>query len=69
MNDHNVNFLNSDISKAIFEEVLEEVRNVGQNDCIEKVERLTTWIDPITVISKHNVIICMCLDMRRANEV
>ena len=48
--------------------VSKELDRLLQNDCIEKVEGPTSWINPIVVVPKSNDRIRLCLDMRRANE-
>ena len=37
-------------------------------DIIEPVEGQTPWVSPVVVVPKQNDEICLCVDMRRANE-
>lgn len=39
-----------------------------ENDCIEKAEGPTSWVDPIVVVLKSNDRIIICLGMRRAKK-
>lgn len=35
---------------------------------IEPIEGPTSWLGPVVVVPKQNDEICLCVDMRRANE-
>ena len=48
--------------------VSEELKRLIANDCIEKVNGPSTWINPIEVIPKPNGKTRLCLDIRRATE-
>lgn len=48
--------------------VSDEIDRLVKNDCIEKVNGPTSWINPIVVVPKANGKIRLCIDMRRANE-
>ena len=37
-------------------------------DIIEKVDGATQWVNPVVIVPKANDAICLCLDMRWANE-
>ena len=36
---------------------------------IERVDDSTPWIPPLVLIPKNNGVVCICVDMRRANKV
>ena len=48
--------------------MFKEITRLLENDCIERVKELTSWINPVVVVTKSNGAIRICLDMRRANE-
>ena len=49
--------------------VSKEITSLLENDCIERVEGPTSWINVIVAVPKSNGAIRICLDMRRANEI
>ena len=50
------------------EKISKDITSLLENDCIERVEGLTSWINPIVVVPKSNGAVRICLDMRRVNE-
>ena len=50
------------------EKVSKDIASLLENDCIERVEGSTSWINPIVVVPKSNSAVRICLDMRRVNE-
>ena len=49
------------------EKVIQKLDGVMKLDVIEKVEGLTSWVNPLVAVEKPNGDIRICLDMRQAN--
>ena len=45
-----------------------EITRLLENDCMERNEGPTSWINPLVIVPKSNGAIKICLDMRCANE-
>ena len=53
---------------SLREKVKEKIEELVAMDIIEPVEGPTPWVSPVVVVLKQNDEICLCVDMRRANE-
>ena len=56
------------IPHLLREKLEKKLRELEQDDIIEKVDGLSKWVSPVVVIPKKNDEIRLCIDMRRANE-
>jgi len=48
--------------------VKQELKNLEQQDIIEKVNGPTPWVSPLVVIPKKNGDVYLCVDMQMANK-
>ena len=53
---------------SLREKVERKLRELEQMDIIEKVQGQTPWVSPIVVVTKPSREICLCVDMRKAND-
>ncbi|XP_022777877.1 uncharacterized protein LOC111319348, partial [Stylophora pistillata] len=53
---------------SLQDKVKEKIEELIAMDIIELVEGPTQWVSPVVVVPKQNDEICLCVDMRRANE-
>ena len=53
---------------SLCDKVKEKVKELVAMDIIEPAEGPTPWVSSVVVVPKQNDEICLCVDMRRANE-
>lgn len=53
---------------ALRDKVEEKIKELLKLDIIEKVEKPSSWISPLVIVSKPDGDIRVCVDMRQANE-